>query len=165
MRCPYCREINRDKVIDSRLSENGEVIRRRRSCTACHKRFTTKERVEHDVKLMVAKRDGTRMPYDRSKVLAGLQRASYKRPITDADLAQLIDAVEDVLFKQYDREVSSQIIGSLVGDKLRDVDQIAYVRFASVYRQFQDLGELIDEAQDVIERQSAETPGQQQLFD
>jgi len=165
MRCPYCREINRDKVIDSRLSENGEVIRRRRSCTACHKRFTTKERVEHDVKLMVAKRDGTRMPYDRSKVLSGLQRASYKRPITDADLAQLIDAVEDVLFKQYDREVSSQIIGSLVGDKLRDVDQIAYVRFASVYRQFQDLGELIDEAQDVIERQSAETPGQRQLFD
>ena len=164
MRCPFCKEDN-DKVIDSRLSENGEVIRRRRTCMACHKRFTTKERVEHDVKLMVIKRDGTRMPYDRSKVLAGLQRASYKRPITDADLAHVIDAVEDALFKQCDREVSSQIIGALVGEKLRDIDQIAYVRFASVYHQFQDLGELIDEAQNVIDRRTAETPGQQQLFE
>lgn len=165
MRCPYCKEINRDKVIDSRLSENGEVIRRRRACTACNKRFTTKERAEHDVKLMVVKRDGNRMPYDRGKVLAGLQRASYKRPITDETLVRLIDAVEDTLFKEHDREVSSQVIGALVGEKLRDIDQIAYVRFASVYHQFQDLGELIHEAQDVIDRKSTQTPGQKQLFE
>jgi len=165
MRCPFCKEINRDKVIDSRLSENGEVIRRRRVCMACNKRFTTKERAEHEVKLMVVKRDGTRMPYDRGKILAGLQRASYKRPITDEILVRLIDAVEDALFKQYDREVSSQAIGLLVGEKLRDIDQIAYVRFASVYHQFKDLGELIDEAKDVIDRRSTQSPGQKRLFE
>jgi transcriptional repressor NrdR len=165
MRCPYCRETNQDKVIDSRLSENGEVIRRRRACISCGKRFTTKERVEQDVKLMVIKRDGTRVPYDRTKILAGIQRATYKRPAAPADLARIVDAVEDALFKQYDREVSSQIIGQLVCDQLRDFDQIAYVRFASVYRQFQDLGELIDEAQNVIERRSTETAGQQRLFE
>lgn len=165
MRCPYCREINQDKVIDSRLSENGQVIRRRRACLACHKRFTTKERVENDVKLMVIKRDGTRMPYDRVKVRASMQRASYKRPISDEKMVELVDAVEDVLFKQHDREVSSQTIGELVGDQLRQVDQIAYVRFASVYRQFKDLGELIQEAHDVIDRSSTETPGQKQLFE
>lgn len=165
MRCPYCRETNQDKVIDSRLSENGEVIRRRRACISCGKRFTTKERVEHDVRLMVIKRDGTRVPYDRSKILAGIQRATYKRPVTDADVARIVDAVEDALFKQYDREVTSQAIGQHVCQQLRDFDQIAYVRFASVYHQFQDLGELIDEAQDVIDRKSTETPGQQQLFE
>ncbi len=165
MRCPYCREINQDKVIDSRLSENGEVIRRRRACIACQKRFTTKERVEHDVRLMVVKRDGSRMPYDRAKVLVSLQRAAYKRPLADEDLNRLVDAIEDVLFKKYDREVSSQAIGALAGDQLRKVDQIAYVRFASVYRRFKDLGELIDEAQEVIEQRKTETPGQRQLFE
>jgi len=164
MRCPYCREINQDKVIDSRLSENGEVIRRRRSCLYCKKRFTTKERVEQDIKLMVIKRDGTRVPYDRTKVLTSIQRAAYKRPITDDSIAQLVDTVEDILFKQYDREVSSQVIGAMVGDQLRKVDQIAYVRFASVYRRFQDLGQLIDEAQEVMERHSSDAPGQQRLF-
>ena len=165
MRCPYCREINQDKVIDSRLSENGEAIRRRRACISCGKRFTTKERVEQDVRLMVLKRDGTRVPYDRAKILAGAQRAGYKRPLTDEQIAEIVDRVEDALFKEYDREVSSQAIGQLVCDTLRDFDQIAYVRFASVYRQFQDLGELIDEAKEVIHRQSTETPGQQQLFE
>jgi len=165
MRCPYCRETNQDKVIDSRLSENGEVIRRRRSCISCGKRFTTKERVEQDVKMMVIKRDGTRVPYDRAKILAGIQRATYKRATTPEDLARIVDAVEDAVFKQFDREVSSQVIGQLVCDQLRDFDQIAYVRFASVYRQFQDLGELINEAQNVIERRSAETAGQKRLFE
>jgi transcriptional repressor NrdR len=165
MRCPYCREINQDKVIDSRLSENGEVIRRRRACISCKKRFTTKERVEQDVRLMVTKRDGTRVPYDRTKILAGIQHATYKRPVNDEQINEAVDRVEDALFKQYDREVSSQAIGQIVCEVLRDFDQIAYVRFASVYRQFQDLGQLIDEAKDVIHRQSIETPGQQQLFE
>ena len=165
MRCPYCKEINQDKVIDSRLSEGGEVIRRRRVCQYCHKRFTTKERVENEVKLLVVKRDGARVPYDRSKILAGLQRACYKRPIDDESLVRLVDAVEDAVFKEFDREVSSQKIGALVAERLRDLDQIAYVRFASVYRQFADLGELIDEAKSVYDNQVANIPGQQNLFD
>ena len=165
MRCPYCKEINQDKVIDSRLSEGGEVIRRRRVCQFCHKRFTTKERVENEVKLLVVKRDGARVPYDRSKILAGLQRACYKRPIDDESLVRLVDAVEDAVFREFDREVSSQKIGALVAEKLRDLDQIAYVRFASVYRQFADLGELIDEAKSVYDNQVANIPGQQNLFD
>src|SRR6185295_16646879 len=101
MRCPYCKEINQDKVIDSRLSEGGEVIRRRRVCMSCNKRFTTKERTEQDVKLMVIKRDGGRVPYDRAKVLAGLQRACYKRPINEDVLVKLTDEIEDVIFKQH----------------------------------------------------------------
>ncbi len=165
MRCPYCKEVNEDKVIDSRLSEGGEVIRRRRVCTRCQKRFTTKERVEQEVKLLVIKRDGTRVPYDRSKILSGLQRACYKRPVDEGQLARLTDEVEDILFKQYDREVSSQVIGALVGQHLRDVDHIAYVRFASVYRQFQELGEFIDEVKEVIDHQAKATPGQRQLFE
>ncbi len=165
MRCPYCKEINQDKVIDSRLSEGGEVIRRRRVCQFCHKRFTTKERVENEVKLLVVKRDGARVPYDRSKVLAGLQRACYKRPIDDGALAKVVDAVEDAVFREHDREVSSQTIGGLVAERLREVDQIAYVRFASVYRRFADLGELIDEAKSVYDRSHSDVPGQQSLFD
>jgi transcriptional repressor NrdR len=165
MRCPYCKEINQDKVIDSRLSEGGEVIRRRRVCQSCNKRFTTKERAEHDIKLMVVKRDGARVPYDRSKVLGGIQRACYKRPIEEEKLIKLTDEIEDIIFKQHDREVSSQVIGSVVGDQLRELDQIAYVRFASVYRQFQDLGELISEAKDVMDRSTTVSPGQQKLFD
>lgn len=165
MRCPYCKEINQDKVIDSRLSEGGEVIRRRRVCQYCHKRFTTKERVENEVKLLVVKRDGTRVPYDRSKILAGLQRACYKRPVNEEALVRIVDTVEDAVFKEHDREVSSQVIGGMVAEQLRDVDQIAYVRFASVYRQFADLGELIDEAKSVFDRVHVDVPGQQSLFD
>ncbi len=165
MRCPYCKEINRDKVLDSRLSEGGEVIRRRRVCEACNRRFTTKERVEQGVKLMVVKRDGARVPYDHSKILAGVQRACYKRPIEEDVLVKLVDEVEDSVFKKHDREVSSQFIGSQVGKRLREIDQIAYVRFASVYRQFADLGELIDEAKSVIDERRSEVPGQQSLFE
>jgi transcriptional repressor NrdR len=165
MRCPYCKDINQDKVIDSRLSEGGEVIRRRRVCQACGKRFTTKERVESDIKLMVIKRDGTRVPYDRAKILAGLQRACYKRPVEDEVLVKLLDAAEDAIFREHDREVSAKTIGATVAERLRDVDQIAYVRFASVYRRFADLGELIDEARNVIDRHKTESPGQQGLFD
>lgn len=165
MRCPYCKEINQDKVIDSRLSEGGEVIRRRRVCQACSKRFTTKERVENEVKLQVVKRDGTRVPYDRTKILAGLQRAAYKRPIEEDRLVQLVDEIEDEIFSHYDREVSSQFIGQRLGERLREIDQIAYVRFASVYRRFADLGELIDEAQSIFEQRGGNLPGQQTLFE
>jgi transcriptional repressor NrdR len=165
MRCPFCKEVNEDKVIDSRTSEGGEVIRRRRVCTRCNKRFTTKERVEQDIKLMVVKRDGGRVPYDRAKILAGVQRACYKRPIEEDRLVRLTDEVEDMLYKQYDREVSSQIIGGIVANKLRDVDEIAYVRFASVYRQFQDVSELIDEVKQVIDHTASRSPNQGKLFE
>jgi transcriptional repressor NrdR len=165
MRCPFCKEINQDKVIDSRLSEGGEVIRRRRQCLKCKKRFTTKERAENEIRVTVIKRDGSRVPYDRGKIIGGLQRSCWKRPIDDATLEQLVDKVEDTIFKNNEREVSSQYIGLIIGDFLREIDQIAYVRFASVYRRFEDLGELINEAQDVMTRQAAQTPGQQKLFE
>jgi transcriptional repressor NrdR len=164
MRCPFCKETDRDKVIDSRLSEGGGVIRRRRMCMACKKRFTTKERVENEIRLMVLKNDGTRQPYNRSKVMLGIQRACYKRPLYDEAVNQVVDEVEDRLFREFEREVPSQAIGQIVCEQLRKVDQIAYVRYASVYRQFQDLGQFIDEAQVEIDRQKAEMPGQGQLF-
>jgi transcriptional repressor NrdR len=164
MRCPYCREINQDKVIDSRLSENGQVIRRRRMCTGCSKRFTTKERIENEVKLTVIKRDGRRMPYDRTRIIASIQRSAYKRPIDQETIAEIVDKVEDRLFKRYDREVHSLAIGTLVGERLKKIDQIAYVRYASVYRRFKDLGELIEEVREIADH-VAETPGQQQLFE
>lgn len=165
MRCPFCKEIDNDKVIDSRLSEGGEVIRRRRLCMGCGKRFTTKERVENEIRLMVLKRDGSRQPYDRSRILDGIQRACYKRPLTQEAINRLVDEVEDRLFREFEREVPSHAIGQIVCEKLRKLDQIAYVRFASVYRQFQDLGELIAEARDEIDRGKAELPGQGRLFE
>lgn len=165
MRCPFCNEINQDKVIDSRLSEGGDVIRRRRQCLKCKKRFTTKERAENEIRVTVIKRDNSRVPYDRGKIMGGLQRACWKRPIDDNTLEQLVDKVEDTIFKSNQREVSSQYIGLIIGDFLREIDQIAYVRFASVYRRFGDLGDLISEAQDVMTRLAAQTPGQQKLFE
>jgi transcriptional repressor NrdR len=165
MRCPFCKETNQDKVIDSRLSEGGDVIRRRRMCMKCKKRFTTKERAENEIRVTVIKRDGTRVPYDRLKIMRGLQRACWKRPVEDALLEQVVDKVEDTIFRNNEREVSSQYVGLLIGDYLREIDQIAYVRFASVYRHFEDLGELINEAQDVIHRHASQAPGQQKLFD
>lgn len=165
MRCPFCKEVNEDKVIDSRASEGGDVIRRRRLCLSCNKRFTTKERAENEIRVTVIKRDGSRVPYDRAKILAGLQRACYKRAVDDAALEQVVDRLEDQLFKANEREVASHEIGRIAGDLLREVDQIAYVRFASVYRRFQELGELINEAQEVMTRKAASTPGQQTLFE
>lgn len=164
MRCPYCKE-NNDKVVDSRAAESATAIRRRRECLACGRRFTTYERAEEAVKLSVIKRDGTRMPYDRNLMAESVRRASYKRPITGEQIEQIVDEVEEYLITTYDKEVSSQTIGERVSMVLRRVDQVAYVRFASVYRQFEDVGDFIDEAREVIERQADEIPGQQSLFE
>jgi transcriptional repressor NrdR len=164
MRCPRCSHVE-DKVIDSRAARNGDVIRRRRMCLKCKKRFTTKERAENEIRVTVVKRDGTRVPYDRGKIVGGLQRACWKRPVDDNTLEHLVDKVEDTIFKNNEREVSSQYVGLIIGDFLRQIDQIAYVRFASVYRRFEDLGELINEAQDVIDRSATQAPGQQSLFE
>lgn len=164
VRCPYCKEIDKNRVIDSRLSEGGNVIRRRRECDSCKRRFTTKERIEAEVRLQVVKKDGTRMPFDRSRLLVGLQKACFKRPVSQADLEGLVNRVEEDLFHQCDREVSSRYIGELAARHLRQLDQVAYVRFASVYREFQDLGDFVTEVEDVIQRAETETPGQQSLF-
>ncbi len=164
MRCPYCKE-DSDKVIDSRSAEGGRVVRRRRECTACNRRFTTRERIEDKIRLQVIKKDGSRAPFDRSKILEGLQRACYKRPVSTAALESLVEEVEEEVFHNYDREVQSQFIGERVMRKLRQIDPVAYVRFASVYHEFKDIHEFIDEVQDVREHARQEAPGQRTLFD
>lgn len=163
MRCPFC-NADDDKVIDSRATDGGRCIRRRRHCLRCKRRYTTYERVQERVRLSVIKRDGSRVPYDRSKIREAIRQAAYKRKITMERIDQAVDEVEEQLTAQFEKEVSSQVIGEYVANVLRKIDQVAYVRFASVYRQFEDVGEFIDEAQDVIERGAADIPGQQQLF-
>ncbi len=163
MQCPFCGHDD-DKVVDSRSSEGGRVVRRRRHCLACNKRFTTYERPEESVRLTVIKKDGSREPYARQKIIDGLQMACYKRSVTDEQISQIIEATEEAIFRSYDKEVPSNFIGDTVSGILREVDKIAYVRFASVYRQFTDVGELIDEATDVKDA-SQPGPGQRDLFD
>ncbi|MBK8915975.1 MAG: transcriptional repressor NrdR [Phycisphaerales bacterium] len=164
MRCPYCKA-NDDKVIDSRASDGGASIRRRRECLKCQRRYTTYERMEETIRLAVIKRDGSRMPYDRSKIIEGIRHAAYKRPVSSERIEQIADEVEEYLVSKFEREVSSQSIGERIAQVLRRVDKVAYVRFASVYRQFEDVGDFIDEAQDVIERSADDIPGQQNLFE
>ena len=152
-------------MIDSRTCENGRSIRRRRECLHCGKRFTTYERVEQVTRLMVVKKDGRRVPWDREKILGGLERACFKRPIPESELIRVADEVEEEIKATYDREVPSAAIGQLVIDKLRRLDQVAYVRFASVHRQFKTLEELVGEAQAVIDaRRYEDPPGQGRLF-
>jgi transcriptional repressor NrdR len=165
MRCPFCdAEKESLKVIDSRTAEGGRAIRRRRECLNCNKRFTTYERIEENVRLTVIKRDGRRIPWDRGKIVAGLQRACFKRPVPESEILRIADEVEEETFKAFDREVPSTVIGATVADKLRRVDQVAYVRFASVYRQFKTLEELVEEAKAVIDAKRFEDPTQGRLF-
>ncbi|MFO0837677.1 MAG: transcriptional regulator NrdR [Phycisphaerae bacterium] len=164
MRCPFCKEDD-DKVIDSRSSDGGNVVRRRRACIRCGRRFTTYERIEEQFKLTVIKRDGARVPYDRQRIREGIRQAAFKRPISAERIDQIVDEVEEYLVTQFEKEVSSQTIGEHVAKVLRRVDQVAYVRFASVYRRFEDVGDFIEEAQDVIQREQLDIPGQQNLFE
>ena len=165
MHCPFCNADKESlKVIDSRTCEGGRSIRRRRECLLCHKRFTTYERIEDPIKLIVVKKDGRRVPWDRAKIMTGLERACFKRPVPDSELLRIVDEVEDEVFKTHDREVPSTLVGQLVTDKLRRVDQIAYVRFASVYRQFRTVEELMDEARAVLDARRFEDPTQVKLF-
>jgi transcriptional repressor NrdR len=163
MQCPFCGQDN-DKVVDSRSSEGGKVVRRRRECLACERRYTTYERPEESVRLVVVKKDGSREPYDRQKIISGLQRACYKRPVANEQLTQIVEAVEEDVFRAFEREVPTTFIGDSVAKHLRNVDKIAYIRFASVYRQFADVGELIVEAQEVRDT-PAPGPEQKELFD
>jgi transcriptional repressor NrdR len=152
MRCPYCHD-NDDKVIDSRSSDGGKAIRRRRQCNACGKRFTTYEHIERSTRLNVIKRDGTRVPYDRDKLAAGVQKACYKRPIPAEQLVNLTDSVEEDLFCLGEREVASIDIGRRVAEQLKRLDQIAYIRFASVYMQVRNIDDLLEEVREVKESQ------------
>ena len=165
MRCPFC---NAEKemlhVVDSRTCEGGRAIRRRRVCKHCKKRFTTYERVEQPNRLMVVKKDGRRVPWDRAKVLVGLERACFKRPVPESEIQRIAEEVEEEVFSTFDREVPSTTVGELVTDRLRRVDQVAYVRFASVYRQFKTLEELVDEARAVLDARRYDVPGQGRLF-
>ncbi len=165
MRCPFCEaEKDRLKVIDSRTCEGGKAIRRRRQCLKCNKRFTTYEKIEQNIRLSVVKKDGRRVPWDQRKIFSGLERACFKRPVPESELQRLADEVEEEVFKTYDREVPSDAVGRLVTERLRRIDQVAYVRFASVYRQFKTLEELVDEAKAVIDARRYEDPSQGRLF-
>jgi transcriptional repressor NrdR len=162
VRCPFCKE-DSDKVIDSRASEGGRVIRRRRQCLLCKRRFTTYEKIGENVKLSVIKKDSSRVPYEREKLIAGLQKACYKRPVSAEQIQQIVEKVEEDIFHNFDKEVLSSFVGESVMKHLRKVDKVAYIRFASVYRDFKDAGELIEEVSQAITE--ADQPGQQQLFE
>ncbi len=162
VKCPFCKE-DSDKVVDSRSSEMGRVIRRRRQCLACGRRFTTYEKIGESFKLTVVKKDNMRVPYDRDKVVGGLQKACYKRPVSAEQIQQIADRVEEDIFRNFDKEVSSAFIGESVMRHLRATDKVAYIRFASVYRDFKDADELIDEVSQAIAE--TERAGQPKLFD
>jgi transcriptional repressor NrdR len=163
MKCPYC-GADDDRVIDSRSTDAGKSIRRRRECNKCNKRFTTYEHVENTNRLVVIKKDTTRVPYDREKMLRGLQMACYKRPVTAEAMQKLIDEVEEELFRRFDREVESVEIGKLIAERLKGLDQVAYVRFASVYKHFRDLDDLLEEVRDVLQSTDQDRPEQGRLF-
>lgn len=154
MKCPYCGEIE-SKVIDSRPADDGERIRRRRECLTCGKRFTTYEIVE-TVPLMVIKKDKSREAFDRQKLLSGLVRACEKRPVPYGVLEKAVDNIEQTLLNSYDREVSSMYIGELAMQELKRIDEVAYVRFASVYRQFSDINTFMDELKELLNKKRTE---------
>lgn len=150
MTCPFCGH-REDRVIDSRESKEGDVIRRRRECLKCERRFTTYERSD-EIPYVVVKRDGRREKFDRQKVLEGLLKACEKRPVAMAKLAEVIDHVESMLADSAEREMSTTAIGELLMERLRTLDKIAYVRFASVYRDFQDVEAFLTELKDLLQR-------------
>ena len=149
MKCPYC-GYQESKVVDSRHSEDGQSIRRRRECLSCQKRFTTYETVE-SLPMVVIKRDNSRQSFDRNKVLNGMLRACEKRPVAMADLEAAADEIEQVIQNSLDREVSTTQIGELVMERLKPLDEVAYVRFASVYRQFKDINSFMRELNKILE--------------
>lgn len=148
MKCPFCAYID-TKVIDSRLGKEGNNIRRRRECVECERRFTTYERVE-EMQPLVVKKDGRRQPFERMKILAGIQRACEKRPVSSEAIEKVIDRLEMSLLESGEREIDSSRIGEAVMAALRDLDEVAYVRFASVYRQFKDINEFMSELKEIL---------------
>jgi transcriptional repressor NrdR len=150
MKCPFCGHEN-TRVIDSRPAEDNSSIRRRRVCDECDKRFTTYEKVE-TIPLIVIKKDNNRETYDRAKIEAGVLRACHKRPISANQINQLVDEVETEIFNREEKEIPSQVIGELVMNKLKDLEAVAYVRFASVYREFKDINTFMEELKNVLDK-------------
>lgn len=148
MKCPYCGNLD-TRVIDSRPADDGTSIRRRRSCDACGKRFTTYEKVE-TIPLIIIKKDENREQYDRAKLEGGVLRACYKRPVPAADIQKTVDEIETEIFSLEEKEIPSSVIGEIVMDKLRDLDAVAYVRFASIYREFKDVNTFMEELKKIL---------------
>jgi len=163
MICPFCGKDD-DKVIDSRSSEGGRVIRRRRQCLGCSKRFTTYERVEETARLTVIKKDGSRVAFNRENILRGVLAACGKRPVAEDAKVGVVDQVEDEIHRTYDREVESRVIGGLVAERLKNLDEIAYVRFASEYYQFRNVGDIMRQLEALNER-VRDVKDQQKLFE
>ena len=151
MKCPYCGTLG-DKVVDSRESKEGEVIRRRRECLECGKRFTSYERID-EIPYMVVKKDGTRERFDRQKLVNGLLKACEKRPVSLKSVEAVADRIETMLQERPEREIGTVEIGAYVMEELKKLDKVAYVRFASVYRHFRDIGEFMDEIKGLVEKQ------------
>jgi transcriptional repressor NrdR len=149
MKCPYCGNV-RDKVVDSREGKGGAVIRRRRECLGCHRRFTSYERIE-EIPCMVIKKDGRREVFDRNKVMSGMVKAIEKRLVSRHILDEIADEIEAMVQDSQDREIETKIIGNFIMEKLKELDKVAYVRFASVYRQFEDIDEFMNELKGLIE--------------
>ena len=155
MRCPFCRTDN-DRVIDSRAGDDGASIRRRRECVGCRRRFTTYERVERQL-LSVVKKGGDREPFDRDKIKRGLAKACWKRPVTEDDIEGVVSALEAELYGSYETEVPSGVLGERLMERLNSLDTVAYVRFASVYREFKDVRDFVEELEPIL----AESPLQE----
>ncbi|MCL4202206.1 MAG: transcriptional regulator NrdR [Pirellulaceae bacterium] len=150
MKCPFC-EVDRDKVTDSRASEDGSAIRRRRHCLNCDRRFTTYERYERTT-LQVVKKNEVREPFEREKIRSGLERACWKRPISAEQIEAIVTAVETEVFDDFEDEIDSRVLGEMVMDRLRTLDQVAFVRFASVYREFKDVRDFVQELQPMLQQ-------------
>ncbi|MDF2473335.1 MAG: ATP-cone domain protein [Lachnospiraceae bacterium] len=149
MKCPFCGKEN-TRVIDSRPADDNSSIRRRRQCDECNKRFTTYEKVEA-IPLVVIKKDNNREPYDRSKIEAGVFRSCHKRPISVDQINTLVDEIENTIFNKEEKEIPSSVIGEIVMDKLKELDPVAYVRFASVYREFKDVNTFMNELKKILD--------------
>ena len=149
MKCPYCLYYE-SKVVDSRPTEEGQAIRRRRECIKCSKRFTTYEKIE-EIPLIVVKKDGNRQSYDRNKLLNGIIKSCEKRPVSVSVIEKMVDEIEKNLYNSLEREVTSVEIGEMIMNKLKDIDEVSYVRFASVYRQFKDLNSFMDELKKILD--------------
>ena len=153
MKCPFCNHLS-DKVVDSREGKEGQVIRRRRECLGCGRRFTSYERID-EIPYMVVKKDGNRERFDRQKVMAGLLKACEKRPVSAAMLEAIVDRVEAALQEQPEKEIAATEVGGFVMRELKELDKVAYVRFASVYRHFRDIGEFMTELKDLLDNKDS----------
>ncbi len=162
MICPYCGKDD-DKVIDSRAADGGKMVRRRRECLGCERRFTTYERVEQTARLMVVKRDGTRVPFSRENILRGVLSACGKRPVAEETKERLVDTVEEEVHREFDREVQSREIGERVMSRLRDVDEVAYIRFASEYLKFKSVDDIMKQLE-MLNSRVKDVKEQQRLF-